>query len=408
VSTHSEIPGSGHPASHEVGPTAYGRPAAVANLPLSQVGPGSRCGEFLRRYWHPVALSSDAGSRPRNLKILGEDLVLFRDKSGRPGLLYPRCMHRGTSLFYGRVEERGIRCCYHGWLFDVRGNCLDQPCEPDGGRHRDRVRQPWYPVQERYGLVFAYLGPPGKIPQLPRYEILEDLQPGERVACDDGSRFGQHGDSGMPVLPYTWLHTQENFMDPFHVYVLHSTFTVQQFAQGFSVMPEVDFEYVSGGIVYKARRKLDDGRRMTRISCLLLPNVASVPDVELNPSRSSSISWIVPVDDTHHQGFRAIRTREPSDDVLFKPLMYRDKTWNQMTPEERRDIPGDFEAQGGQGPLTLDSEEHLGTSDRGIIMLRRLMLKQLDAVAAGDDPMGVIFDPDRATLSVPSGNFYGE
>ncbi len=250
VSSQPETPVAVRAPSHDLSGTAYGRRAPVGNLPLSTVGPGTKCGEFLRRYWHPVALSSDCSSRPRNVKLLGEDLVLFRDKSGRPGLLYPRCMHRGTSLYYGRVEERGIRCCYHGWLFDVRGNCLDQACEPEGGRHRDKCRQPWYPVQERYGLVFAYLGPAEKIPQLPQYAILEDLEEGERIAADDGSRFGQHGDSGMPILPYTWLHTLENFMDPFHVYVLHSTFTLHQFAAGFAVMPKVEFEYIPGGIIY--------------------------------------------------------------------------------------------------------------------------------------------------------------
>lgn len=378
----------------------------MANLPLSQVGPGAPCGEFLRRYWHPIALSSSLSSRPLRVKLLGEDLVLFRDRTGRPGLLYPRCMHRGTSLYYGRVEERGIRCCYHGWLFDVQGNCLEQPCEPGGGQHRASARQPWYHVQERYGLVFAYLGPAARIPHLPRYTVLEDLQEGERVVAEDGYRFGPHGDRAMPVMPYTWLHTLDNFMDPFHVYVLHSTFTVQQFAAGFAVMPKVEFEYVPGGILYRAHRTLDTGRRMTRVSCLLLPNVASVPDVELQEARSSSISWTVPLDDTHHQSFRAIRTREPDDEALFKPLLYGGKTWNEMTPEQRRDTPGDLEAQGGQGPLTLSSEEHLVSSDRGIIMLRRLLTRQLQAVAAGEDPVGVIFDPDKAIISMPSGNFY--
>ncbi len=161
-------------ASTPIGGSAYGRRAPTASLPLSRVGPGTPCGELLRRYWHPVAMSSKVDARPRNIRILGEDLLLFRDKSGRPGLLYPRCMHRGTSLYYGRVEERGIRCCYHGWLFDVRGNCLDQPCEPEGGRHRDMARQPWYPVQERYGLVFAYLGPPQRMPQLPGYDAARE------------------------------------------------------------------------------------------------------------------------------------------------------------------------------------------------------------------------------------------
>lgn len=385
--------------------TAYGRRPAVASLPLTKVGPGTPCGEFLRRYWHPIALSASVGPRPANVKLLGEDLIIFRDKMGRPGLLYPRCMHRGTTLYYGRIEERGIRCCYHGWLFDVQGNCLEQPCEPDGGRHRDAVRQPWYPVQERYGLIFAYLGPPERVPMLPRYSILEDLKEGERVASDDGARFGTHGDTGMRVMPYTWMHDQDNYMDPYHVYVLHSTFTVQQFAAGFAVTPRVEFEYVPGGIIYKAHRTLNDGSRMTRVSCLMMPNVACVPDVELNDSVGKSIIWNVPLDDTHHQSFMAIRTRE-ADEVVFKPFVYAGKTWNEMTPEERRDTPGDFEAQGGQGPLTLNTEEHLASSDRGIIMLRKLMLKQLEAVAAGTDPVGLSFDPENPPRSMPSGNFY--
>lgn len=385
--------------------TAYGRALPRGDLVLTHVGAGTPCGEFLRRYWHPIALARSVGPRPQRVRLLGEDLVLFRDGHGRAGLLYPRCMHRGTSLYYGRVEEGGIRCCYHGWLFDVQGNCLEQPCEPDGGRHRDQARQPWYPVQERYGLVFAYMGPPEKIPQLPRYSVLEDLEPGERIATEDGCRFGPHGDSGMPVIPFTWMHNQDNFMDPYHVYVLHSTFTVPQFAAGFAIMPEVEFEYLPAGIMYKARRMLEGGRSMTRVSCLLMPNVASVPDVELADSRSMSIAWNVPIDDTHHQSFRAIRTRE-TDEALFKPLEYAGKTWNEMTPDERRDTPGDFEAQWGQGPVTLSSEEHLVSSDRGIIMLRRLMLKQVEIVAAGGDPAGVTFGADSPLVTVPSGNFY--
>ena len=153
--------------------TGYGRKPSTYLSALTEVGPGTPMGELMRRYWHPVGLASHATATPREVRVLGEDLVLFRDKTGRPGLVQARCAHRGTTLYYGKVEERGIRCCYHGWLFDVEGHCLEQPCEPEGGRLRDRVRQPWYPVQERYGLIFAYMGPPEKKPVLPRYECLE-------------------------------------------------------------------------------------------------------------------------------------------------------------------------------------------------------------------------------------------
>jgi phenylpropionate dioxygenase-like ring-hydroxylating dioxygenase large terminal subunit len=122
--------------------TAYGRPAPSFRAELALVGQGTPMGELLRRYWHPVGLATDAGPEPRQVRVLGEDLILFRDGAGKAGLLYPRCAHRGTSLYYGKTEERGIRCCYHGWLYDVQGHCLEQPCEDGGGPRRDKVRQP--------------------------------------------------------------------------------------------------------------------------------------------------------------------------------------------------------------------------------------------------------------------------
>jgi phenylpropionate dioxygenase-like ring-hydroxylating dioxygenase large terminal subunit len=140
--------------------------------------------------------------------------------------VYPHCAHRGTSLYYGKVEERGIRCCYHGWLFDVQGHCVEQPCEPGtGGARRDKVRQPWYPVQEQYGLVWAYMGPPDKKPVLPRYECLETLEPGEFLEADDRSI----GGGGPQVIPCNWLQHYENLVDPFHVVILHSSFSGTQF-----------------------------------------------------------------------------------------------------------------------------------------------------------------------------------
>ena len=159
--------------------TAYGRPNPTFLERLTLVGRGTPMGELLRRYWHPVALASDATGTPRQIRALGEDLILFRDGAGRAGLLYPRCVHRGASLYYGRVEDDGIRCCYHGWKFTVDGHCIEQPCEPDNGAATCRlVRQPHYPVQELYGLIFAYMGPPEKQPILPRYDVLENLAAG--------------------------------------------------------------------------------------------------------------------------------------------------------------------------------------------------------------------------------------
>jgi phenylpropionate dioxygenase-like ring-hydroxylating dioxygenase large terminal subunit len=381
---------------------AYGRPPGYSNPLLTQVGPGTPCGELLRRYWQPIAAAAELGDRPRKVRVLGEDLVLFRDRKGRAGLLYPRCMHRGTTLYYGRVEAEGIRCCYHGWLFDVQGRCLDQPCEPDGGRHRDQARQPWYPVEERYGLVFAYLGPPAKKPVLPLYDNLESIAAGETLWITVGG-FGSTGDGSLAVAPYSWLHMNDNVMDPFHVQVLHSTFSGAQFHPKFALMPKVEFFYADHGVCYSARRTLEDGQEMDRISTWLMPNIMSVPDIRLREGPAAGVSWVVPVDDTSF--VQAMVMKVPEGAPGFE-MRFDGKLWGEMSEEEHQRRPGDFEAQAGQGPISLHSEEHLVTSDKGILMQRRLLEKQIDVVAGGGDPIGVSFDPAQALVKVRSGNFF--
>ncbi len=386
--------------------TGYGRGPQRPNEDLTKVGPGTPGGEYLRRYWHPVAVSSKVTIRPRKVKILGEDLIIFRDGKGRPGLLYPRCMHRGTSLFYGHIEEKGIRCCYHGWLFDVEGNCLEQPCEPEGGLRRDTVRQPWYPLRERYGLVFAYLGPPAKMPVLPRYDILENLEDGEFIHAIGGGSIA-YGDTAVQadVAPYNWLQAWENMMDPYHVWILHSTFSEVQFHEGFKVMPKVEFERYGLGMVYHAYRDFPDGRSMDRTSYALLPNIGSVPAVDLKEGPSSDLIWWVPADDESFVVYFASKTRKAMEHFAL-PMTPDGKSWSQMTESEHQDCPGDFEAQWGQGTTTLHSEEHLAHSDVGIARLRRLMAQQIKAVQDGDDPLGVTFDETEVAVKIVSGNFF--
>ncbi len=383
---------------------AYGRPRQHRDEYLTAVGPGTPMGELLRRYWHPIAVASNVGGLPKRVKVLGEELVLFRDKEGRAGLLYPRCMHRGTSLFYGKVENRGIRCCYHGWLFDTEGRCLEQPCEPDGGRDLESVRQPWYPVEERYGLVFAYLGPPERRPALPRYDNLEAVGADERLWVDIGG-FGSTGDASLDVVPYSWLQMNDNVMDPWHVHVLHSTLTGPQFAAEFSLLPEVRFFQSDYGVCYSAVRELEDGRTVDRISSWIMPNIMSVPDIGLKPGKSSMISWVVPVDDSHY--VQAFAMRLPKG-VEFDGIRLGGKLWGEMTEEDHQRTPGDYEAQAGQGPISLHSEEHLRTSDRGITMQRRMLRRQIEIVQEGGDPLNVVRDANAALVKVPSGNFYSE
>ena len=395
---------SAAPTTRRLEGTAYGRPKQHPNDLLTQVGPGTPCGEYMRRFWQPVLTSKSVTNRPQDVRILGEDLLIFRDGSGRPGLLYPRCMHRGTTLLYGHVEPDGIRCCYHGWKFAVDGTCIDQPCEPQGGLHKETARQPWYPVEERYGLVWAYMGPPEKMPILPRFDNME-LEPGEVYYAVDNS-MGAHGDpNGPEVVPYSWLHMNDNVMDPFHVQVLHSTFSVVQFVKEFEVMPTVDFEYIDNGVIYKAYRKLDDGREVDRISTWMVPNIMSVPSVLLTHGRSNGLGFSVPVDDTHSRILMTMRM-DPSFDMRRGTGMSQMKRWSEMTLEERQDTPGDYEAQAGQGPISLHSEEHLATSDRGIAMQRRTLERDIRAVMDGGDPTGVIFDPAKDVIHVPSGNFF--
>jgi phenylpropionate dioxygenase-like ring-hydroxylating dioxygenase large terminal subunit len=323
--------------------TAYTLKPPSYNAKLTEVGRGTPMGELLRRYWHPVGLASDAAATPRPVKILGEELILFRDGQGRPGLVYPRCCHRGTTLYYGKIEERGIRCCYHGWLFDVEGQCLEMPAEPDpAGAQCQRVRQPWYPVEERYGLVFAYLGPPEKKPVLPRYECLEVMGPGEFVEADDSSI----GSGGIVIAPCNWLQHFENVVDPYHVPILHGSFS---------------------GMV-------------------------------------ESIGWTLPIDDTHYRIYVAGRVKEKGELAKFKSR-YNGKTWAELTAEEHQKFPGDTEAQVGQGPITFHSEEHLMSSDQGVGMLRFLLQKQVDVVAAGGDPVGVAFSEADAYVKLDAGQY---
>jgi nitrite reductase/ring-hydroxylating ferredoxin subunit len=378
--------------------TAYGRPPGITNRTLTETGPGTRMGELLRRYWHPVALASEAAATPKPVRALSEDLILFRDGAGRPGLVHARCAHRGTTLYYGRVEERGIRCCYHGWLFDVEGRCLDQPCEPGGGLHKDRIRQPWYPVAERYGLIFAYLGPPERQPVLPRWDIMERLAPDEIVVADDNMM------SGDKVIPCSWTHHLDNIPDHYHVPILHGAISGIQFGELLGRMPAITWEYTTKGLNTIARRTLDDGKILLRIDEGILPNIRVIPDPGVSRyGQSESISWLLPVDDTHYMLYAALRKSPGWSRTKTKP---GGKFWTEMTAEDHQRHPDDFEAQAGQGPLTLHSDEHLATTDTGVVMLRRMLLQQADAVAEGADPIGVSFDEELMTTD--AGNFLVE
>jgi len=385
--------------------SAYALKPPTYNARLTAVGRGTPMGELLRRYWHPVGVSADAGATPRPVKVLGEELILFRDGAGRPGLVYPRCCHRGTTLYYGKIEERGIRCCYHGWLFDVEGHCLEMPCEPNPtGPQCQRVRQPCYPVEERYGLVFAYLGPTEKKPVLPRYECLEVMGPGEFVEADDSSI----GSGGIVIAPCNWLQHFENVVDPYHVPILHGTFSGPQFVEQMATFPKVKFEYGPRGVKATSIRPGPNGKRFRRVTEAVVPTLRLVANPRVAQyGMVESIGWTLPIDDTHYRIYVAGRVKEKGELAKFKSR-YNGKTWAELTPEEHQKFPGDTEAQVGQGAITFHSEEHLMSSDQGVSMLRLFLRKQVDIVAAGGDPVGVAFDEAGAYVKFDAGQFLDE
>lgn len=384
--------------------TAYGIKPGAFDESLTRVGPGTPMGELFRRYWHAVGRSAAVGTTPQMVRVLGEDLVVFRDRSGDVGLLYPRCAHRGTTLLYGKVEEVGIRCCYHGWQFDTQGYCIDQPVEPDGGLHKDRYRQPWYPVREYHGLVFAYMGPPERKPAFPLYQELEDLVPGERIVTDDDS----FGSGGAGLIDCNWLQHTENVLDPAHLPVLHSMISGPQFGAPVPItrsLTHPDYEFTEVGVASTSERILANGRVTRNVIEVVMPALRLVP----NPRRSIQdgvaesdcdiFGWITPVDDTHYRIFSLGKFPEGADFSTSRTTMHG-KAWADLTPQEHRDYPGDYEAQTGQGPITLHSEEHLASTDRGVSMLRSFYRRQITAIGRGEDPAGVVVGPETVRTRV--------
>ncbi len=225
------------------------------NEMLTRAGPGTPAGEMLRRYWHPIAFSRELKGRPKRRTLLGEDLVLFRDEQGRLGLLALRCSHRGTSLEYGHLEDGGLRCCYHGWLYDVEGRVLDQPGEPTDSTFRERVRHPAYKVQELAGIVFAYLGPE-PAPLLPRYDVL---------VREDGTR-----SLNARVVHCNYLQMVENSVDQHHFKWLHRTPKTRLWKDEKLTSEVTDF-----GILDTFTRQVGDESYRT-ISLFLMPNMNKV------------------------------------------------------------------------------------------------------------------------------------
>ena len=354
------------------------------NETLTRVGPGTPAGELLRHYWYPVAVASElTDENPTQLvRILDETLVLFRDKKGHVGLLTDRCSHRGASLSYGRVEERGIACPYHGWLYDTKGNCLETPAEPCESKFHLTVKQRSYPVQKLVGLYWAYLGPQ-PMPLIPNFDIW---------FRQDGYRkiFIQ------PQLDCNWFQAMENSMDPAHLQILHQDTAnrgrpIQNSTRGLTDdVHEFDFYETSYGLM--KRRTYKNG--MIDEHPVIFPNIL----------RQGNVGQIrVPMDDTHTKIFfvrffpsengEIVEHDDPPVEYI-KPYKNPPDALHPYTKFRMDSVqPQDHMAWETQGPICDRTQERLTSSDRGVILLRAVMFREIKRVQQGQDPMGVIRDP---------------
>ncbi|HZH81821.1 MAG TPA: Rieske 2Fe-2S domain-containing protein [Phototrophicaceae bacterium] len=362
---------------------------AEENEYLTRVGPGTPVGELLRRYWHPVAIAADLTpeSPTKFVRILGEDLVLFVTPEGAAGLLNDRCAHRGASLSYGRVEARGIACAYHGWLYDTKGNCLETPAEPAGSNFCLTVKQKAYPVQKLAGLYWAYLGPQ-PAPVIPKYDVWARTD-------------GWHWLRALPQLDCNWLQAMENSVDTAHLHILHQElvtdgFKVESTTRGtIDNLVKYEMEEFEHGII--KRRHFRDGK--VEEHPLLFPTV-------LRQANRTQIR--VPIDDTHtwivyvHFVPDTADARPNKEEV---PVVYRKPFKNPLgarhpfTKFRMDEVDAqDFMAWETQGPILDRTRERLTGSDRGVVMYREMLKREVEKVQRGLEPMNVFRDPNHAII----------
>ncbi len=351
---------------------------------LTQVGPETPCGEYLRRFWNPVYLTNDLCDLPVALKILGEELVLFRDLSGTLGLVHKRCPHRRASLEYGKCEKHGIRCCYHGWHFDTDGKLLDAPGQPENliDRLKLQIKLGAYPVVEYKGLIFSYMGPIAEIPEFPVFDAMEFEK--------------------MEMVPYkapfrcNWLQVLDAILDPLHTSFLHSNIGRVQFSEGFGEVGQMDFFERDVWMLGVNTRRVGENVWF-RVNELVLPNFTQAGSAFASDGtqrrlygRSSFTRWVVPVDDENTMALAWANFGERGDPPEWNtpegPELIEQGEMFDRTYEERQRSPGDAEATEGMGRITVHKNENLVSSDRGITLMRKRLREQIRAVQNGETP----------------------
>jgi phenylpropionate dioxygenase-like ring-hydroxylating dioxygenase large terminal subunit len=396
--------------------------SAEQNDRITRTGPDAPAGALLRRYWQPAALVDElTGNRPvKPVKLMGEDLVIFRDERGRYGLIGRSCPHRGTDLAYGRLEDGGLRCAFHGWLFDVAGRCLQTPAEPDGSNLCANIRQKAYPVVERSGILFAYLGP-GEPPALPHIDCF---------VAPDTHTFAFKG-----MIDCNWLQSLEVGIDPAHTSFLHRFFHDEDPDEGYGKLfrdksidsempmtkimrefprPRIEVEETDYGMRVITLREISPTKTHIRVTNLMFPNAFVIP-----MSREMTISqWHVPIDDQRHYWYAIFTSfgapvnkdemrrqrlelyelpdyvprKNKTNDYGFDPHEQAHATFTGMGADIN---VHDQWACESMGPIQDRTNEHLGQSDKAITAYRRLLRAAIDQAHNGGRPL-MVLDPQSA------------
>lgn len=359
------------------------------NILLTQTGKGTPMGEMLRRHWHPIAAVTEFEDKStKQVRLLGEDLVMFKDRSGTYGLMELHCPHRRADLSYGFVEEAGLRCSYHGWGFDTQGNCFSAPFEDTSSgnsRFRDQIKIQAYPVQEMVGLLFAYLGPL-PAPILPKWELFDY----------------KNGFAQIVIAPLdcNWMQAAENNIDPVHFEWLHNNWSAKQTNPDAPPAPrhvKIEVDEYDYGFGYKRilENTTENDAIWTQPRLHLMPNI-------FMPG-GTHFEYRVPIDDTHTLSLVWAWTAVPLEQQPY--VQERIPHWEATITDpvtgrwiSSHVINQDTIAWIGQGQLSDRQNEHLGRSDIGVIKYRNRLREDLEKVARGEDPSGVFREPEANVL----------
>ncbi len=357
------------------------------NEELTQVGPGTPMGDVLRHYWYPVAFVRELDEFPaKKARLLGEDWAVFKSADGY-GIVAERCPHRGASLVFGIVEDDGLRCGYHGWKFDLAGNCVEILAEPDSSpKFREGCSIPAGIAQEMGGLVWAYIGE-GPAPELPRYEAY----------VMDGIR-----DVGHAVIPCNWLQIMENSVDPYHVEALHGNYFEFIAAQQGTPMPgsfggnkheKVAFDNFEHGII---KRRLLVGQDEQSDDWKIGHPLVFPFKMWVGGNGVFQMQIRVPIDDTHtHVMFYTVHAPEGADISGDTRCVDYRIDW---IDDDGRFIVDYIEGQDimawvSQGEVADRTSEKITKSDVGVVACRRMFSDAIKAVSEGRDPVAVVREP---------------